>query len=90
VVPPTGTSADIEAVLTMCPPSPCARMRGRIVTMPLIVPPRLTFITQSQSAKVASSVGPTTATPALLPAGGSCRTRLDRIGGELARSVTSS
>mgnify|MGYP000558904986 CR=1 FL=1 len=29
-------NADIEAVHTICPPSPCARMRGSTVTMPAV------------------------------------------------------
>jgi hypothetical protein len=37
-----GTSAASDAVLTMWPPSPCARMRGRKVCKPLMTPPRLT------------------------------------------------
>ncbi len=41
-------------------------MRGTTVMMPLITPPTLTPITQSQSAKVACSIGPMTPTPALL------------------------
>ena len=47
--PACGTSPLIDAVETMCPPSPCARIRGRKVTMPLIVPPRHTPNVQSQS-----------------------------------------
>src|SRR4029450_8564020 len=41
-------------------------MCGRKVTRPLITPPRLTPRIQSQSSKLASSIGPNTLIPALL------------------------
>ena len=46
----------MEAVLTTCPPSPCALILGTNVTTPLTTPPRLTPSTQSQSWYVASAM----------------------------------
>src|SRR5262245_26025750 len=54
--PGPATNAAIEAVVTTCPPSPCALIRGTNVTTPLTTPPRLTPSTQSQSWYVASDM----------------------------------
>src|SRR5207245_164622 len=59
-------SPAIEAVLTMCPPSPPAIIRGTNVSMPWITPQRLTPSTHCQSRCVARSSPPHAATPALL------------------------
>src|SRR5207248_1293889 len=59
-------SPAIEAVLTMCPPSPPAIIRGTNVSIPWITPQRLTPRTHCQSRCVARSSPPHAATPALL------------------------
>ena len=56
----------IDAVLTMCPSSPPASMRGRNSRTPWITPQRFTLMTHCQSARVCSCTAPITATPALL------------------------
>ena len=56
----------IEAVLTMCPSSPPASMRGTKARTPWITPQRFTPITHCQSASECSWTAPITATPALL------------------------
>ena len=50
----------------MCPPSPCARMRGSMVSMPLITPPIMTSRPQSQSSYLVLSMAPNNPRPALL------------------------
>src|SRR5262245_4012681 len=49
-------NAAIDAVVTTCPPSPWAFIRGTNVTTPLTTPPRFTPSTQSQSWNVASAM----------------------------------
>src|SRR5215469_3712798 len=56
----------IEAVLTMCPPSPCFRMRGTKVCTPCTTPNMFTPKIQFHSVGVNCSRLLTTATPALL------------------------
>ena len=56
----------MDAVLTTCPPSPCALMCGRNAWMPWTAPMKLTPISQSQSVSVMASTGPPIPTPALL------------------------
>jgi hypothetical protein len=63
--PPTAEKPPVEEVLTTCPSSPCASMRGSSVTRPLMTPPTLTPMQKSQSLNVAVCIGPRTPTPAL-------------------------
>ena len=56
----------IDAVLTMWPPSPWARMCGRKLLIPWSTPIRLTSITQRQLSSEIASMPPPAATPALL------------------------
>src|SRR6185436_2113907 len=59
-------SPAIDAVLTMCPGTCWAIIRGTNVSMPWITPQRLTPTAHSQSRWVADSSPPQRATPALL------------------------
>ena len=65
-VPGSDRNPDIDAVFTMCAPSPCSSIRGTKVWMPLTTPPRLTESCQSQSSYVALCIGPNWLTPAVL------------------------
>src|SRR5215472_13127147 len=56
----------IDAVLTMCPASPPASMRGRKARTPWMTPQRFTLMTHCQSAIECSCTAPITSTPALL------------------------
>src|SRR5437762_11903173 len=64
--PRVATSPAIDAVLTMCPGSFCAIMRGRNASSPWMTPQRFTPSTHCQSRCVAVSSPPQSATPALL------------------------
>src|SRR5262245_59625033 len=56
----------IEEVLTMWPPSPCARISGVTILTPFTTPPRLTRRARSQASKSGSCVSPPPPMPALL------------------------
>src|SRR6266702_1599246 len=61
----TGSSPPMDAVLTMWPPSPWARIRGRNACNPWPTPLMFTSMTQSQSACLACATGPARPIPAL-------------------------
>src|SRR4051794_38981869 len=89
----TGSRPPIDDVVTMYPPSPWARMRGRNAWMPCATPLMLTSMSQSQSPSVASATGPASPMPALLTS--TCtrpkrRSVSSAARSTAARSVTSS
>src|SRR5215510_5095977 len=56
----------IEAVETICPPSPCCSINGPKISIPQMVAIRLTPKTQFHEASVHMPYGPPPPTPALL------------------------
>ena len=61
-----GIIAAMIEVFTMWPPSPCARMRGSTVRMPLITPPIMTSRPQSQSSNFVLSMAPNNPRPGVV------------------------